>query len=153
MKLLVLTIAFFAMTLSASAVVLKDKKFIDVKSNELQVTKVVYDFAKDKGAVASYELAEATGDIVVHAITAEGITSLDSAGDAVTVDVGVTGATNAFLLGSAQSAFAADALTATGTYVSAKKVATGDKVLMELKAVAATAGKIVFTIFSSKFGE
>ena len=152
MKLVLIALLVFVCTF-ANAAVLKDKKFIDVKSNEFQVTKVVYDFAKDGGAIGAYELAEATGNIVVHAITAEGITSLDSAGDAVTIDLGVTGATTAYLSASAQGNFEAGDLTATATYVAPKKVADGGKILMETKSATPTAGKVLFTIFSSKFGQ
>lgn len=153
MKFLVCLIALFCLSFAAEAVVLKDKKFIDVASNEIQVTKVVYDFAKDAGAVAAYELAEATGDCVIEAISAETVTALDSAADAITVDLGYTGATTAFLSASAQSAFEAGDFTAPAETFVPVKLAKGSKVLAEFKVAAATAGKIVFTIVTRKFGQ
>lgn len=153
MKFVLTLLALVALSFSVNAAVVKNKKFIDNASNEIQVTKVVYDFAKDGGSVAAYELAEATGDTIIHSVTAEGITSLDSTGDAVTVDLGVTGATTKYLSASAQSNFEAGDLTATSTYVAPAKLAKGDKVLAEFKVAAPTAGKILFTVISSKFGQ
>lgn len=153
MKFLLALFALFAISFAADCAVVKDKKFIDNASNELQVTKVVYDFAKDGGAIASYELAEATGNTVIHSIDVEGLTSLDSAGDAVTVDLGITGATTKWLSASAQSNFEAGDLTASSTYIAPVKLADGGKVLVEFKTATPTAGKMVFTILSSKFGQ
>lgn len=153
MKFVLCLIALFALSFGANAAVLKNKQNIDLASNELQVTKVVYDFAKDGGAVAAYEVAEATGDMVIESIAVDGITALDSAGDAITVDLGVTGATTAFLSASAQSNFEAGDMTAPAETFVPVKVAKGSKILMEFKVAAATAGKFVVTIISRKFGQ
>ncbi len=152
MKFFISLIALMCLTFAVDAAVLKDKKKLSPQNNEIMVTKVIYDFAKDGGSVASYEVAEATDDVMILGVTAEGITSLDSAGDAVTVDLGITGAGTTWLNASAQSLFEAGDLTATGTYVAPVKLADGNKVLVEFKTAAPTAGKIVFTIFSAKFG-
>lgn len=153
MKFLICFMALMVLSFGASAAVLKNKKFIDNASNEIQVTKVVWDFAKDGGAIGAYEIAEATGDTIIHSVTAEGVTALDSAADAITVDLGITGATTKYLSASAQSNFEAGDLTASSTFVAPAKLADGGKVLAEFKVAAATAGKIVFTIISSKFGQ
>ena len=153
MKFVLCLIALFALSFGANAAVLKDKQKIDPASNELQVTKVVYDFAKDGGAIAAYEVAEATGDIVIESIAVDGITALDSTGDAITVDLGVTASTTAFFTAAAQSYFeAGDMTTPAATFVPVK-VAKGSKILMEFKVAAATAGKFVITIISRKFGQ
>lgn len=153
MKFLICLIALFTLSFASSAAVLKNKQKIDLASNELQVTKVVYDFARDGGAIAAYEVAEATGDMVIESIAIDGITALDSAADAITVDLGVTGATTAFLSGSAQSNFEAGDMTAPAETFVPVKVAKGSKVLMEFKVAAATVGKFVVTIISRKFGQ
>ena len=153
MKFVLCLIALFALSFGANAAVLKNKQKIDPASNELQVTKVVYDFAKDGGAKASYEVAEATGDIVIESIAIDGITALDSADDKITVDLGVTGSTTAFLSASAQSDFEAKDMTAPAETFVPTKVAKGDKILMEFKTSAATAGKFVVNIISRKFGQ
>jgi hypothetical protein len=132
--------------------ILKNKKLIDCANNESQITKVVYDFAVDGGTIASYEVAEATSDTVIEAISCETITALDSAADAITVDLGITGSTTAFLSGSAQSNFEAGDFTAPAETFVPVKLAKNAKVLMEFKVAAATVGKICITIVTRKFG-
>lgn len=153
MRFVLCLIALFALSFGANAAVLKNKQNINLASNELQVTKVVYDFTKDGGAIAAYEVAEATGDIVIESIAVDGITALDSTGDAITVDLGITGSTTAFLSASAQSNFEAGDMTAPSETFVPMKVAKGSKILMEFKVAAATAGKFVVTIISRKFGQ
>ena len=70
MKFVLCLIALFALSFGANAAVLKNKQNIDLASNELQLTNVVYDFAEDRGAIAAYEVAEATaGKFVVTIIS------------------------------------------------------------------------------------
>lgn len=153
MKNLLVLFALMVLSFSANAVVLKDKKYVDNASNEIQVTKIVYDFAKDGGAVAAYEVLEATGDTIIESISVETVTALDSAADAITVDLGYTGATNAFLSASAQSNFEAGDLAVPAETFVPVKLADGAKVLMEFKVAAATVGKMVITVVSRKFGQ
>jgi len=150
MKFLVLVLAMFVVT--ANAATLKNKQFVDVSSNEVQVVKAVYDFSKDTGAVASYEAIEATGDVIIDSISIEAIDALTSAGGTVVVDLGYTGQTTAFLANTATTALEAGDLAVPANTFVPVKLAKGSKVLMEIKTQAATAGKFVITAVMRKFG-
>lgn len=150
MKFLVLVLAL--VMASAQAVVIKDKKFVDVKSNEQQVVKAVYDFSKDAGAVASYELAEITGsDAVLEFISIEGIDSVTTTTG--TLDLGYTGAGTAFLSATGSTTLEAGDFTIPAETFVPVKIAKGQKILGEIKTAAFTAGKFVVTMVFRKFGQ
>lgn len=145
-------IALFVMLGSlANAAVLKDKKFVDVASNGQQVVKAVYDYAKDGGAIASYEVAECTGVCVLEFISIEGITSAVTTTG--TVDLGYTGAGTAFISATASTTLEAGDFTIPAETFVPVKIANGAKVLMEIKSAALTAGKFVITMVFRKFGQ
>ena len=120
---------------------LKDAKTIGASfGNEERWVKVVYDFDKDTGAVADYDVLTASEDIIVTDFYAKVITAATSAG-ALVVDLGV-GAGGVHLWSdkavadlSIGTVHKADALHKT-------KVAKDSKIVLGLEAFAATAGKI-----------
>ena len=126
------------------------KKFVDPAKNEIQIVRCEYDFAKDGGSIAAYELMEATGDIVIHEAHVNVTTAVTSGGSA-TIDIGKTGATTGLLNAAAISGFSAGAVVATTDATTPVKVADGEKVLMEVKVAALTAGKFEVVLHVSKF--
>jgi hypothetical protein len=152
MKMLILVISLFAMSFAANAVVLKDKKFVAPFGNEMQVVKAAYDFAKDGGAVASYEVAECTSALgcVLDFVSIEGITTVATTSG--TLDLGYTGAGTAFLAATASGTLEAGDFTIPAETFVPVKIANGAKVLIEIKSAAFTAGKLAITMVFRKFG-
>lgn len=113
--------------------------------NESFVKRVVYDFAVDTGAVATYDLMTAGADIVIKSAHAYVKTACTSGGSA-TVSFGITGATTAFVDATAGAVANLTANAVLGAAEAPLRLASGNKVLMTLATAALTAGKIEFVI-------
>jgi hypothetical protein len=127
---------------------LKDAKTIAAPfSNQGELVRVVYDFAKDTGAIANYDLLIAQNAMIVKLISADVKTAVTSA-DAVAIDLGK---------GNGGAQFWADKLKA-ALAINVQDVGTGgavalaatDKIVMGVKTHAITAGKIefIFEVFA-----
>lgn len=140
------------------ASVAKAKSVGGLFSNEEQVVKVVYDFAKDGGATGALNLFTATSDCILTGFSAVVKTACTSGGSA-TVKVGVTGADSAFITTTqgavasltANALFQANVVLTEGTPNTAafplpRRLASGDSVLMTIGTAALTAGVIEYTV-------
>ena len=128
-------------------------------SNEKEVVRIKYNFANDTGAIATYNMFTASGDMVVESFYAKGIVELDSAADGTTIDVGITTTEeDIFLDGVAEATFAAGALIKP-TIVEGTpnvipmpiKLADGGVVAMKIVGEALTSGECEFVFVVSKF--
>lgn len=121
--------------------VLKDKKVAGPGfTNAVEVVRVEYDFAKDTGAVADYDVLEADAACVVtlkHMLVKTAVTS----GGALVVDLGKEAGGTEFF-----SDKAVGALTLNSVHMPAAPagvyLADGGKIVLGLEAAAATAGKL-----------
>lgn len=120
----------------------KNKKFANLFSMGLEFVEVIWDFAKDGGAVAVFDLLEMKEAVLIIAANTEILTTCTSGGSA-TVEMGVkSGTTNAILAATAVASLTAAkgfpcAAAGDGLYV-----ASGGILSMEVKVAALTAGKI-----------
>ncbi len=130
----------------------KKVKFPNPFANAREEVKVIYDFAVDGGLVSVINLLEAEGDLAIVDFYARGITELDSAGDGVTIDVGIVGGDTDILLdGAAEATFAAGALVQSTVVEGAPnvlpmplKLASGGIIAMQIIGEALTSGKCEF---------
>lgn len=128
----------------------KDKKDASVFANEMAMIKVVYDFAKDAGAMGALDLFEAKEDLVIHSAKVKIKTSFTSAG-AATLIVGQTGDTDSILPSLAVASATAGVVKHSDAAALNLKMASGDKVLMTIGTAAMTAGKMEIELVVSKF--
>lgn len=129
---------------------LKDIKYVDCASNELQVVRARYDFAVDGGASGAKVVAEATGDVVLVDCWVDVVTGLSSAGG-ITVSLGKTSATTGLLSASASTNFTAGACVQTTDATTPLKIADGEQVIMTLNTADATAGKMDVVMVFAQF--
>lgn len=123
------------------AAVAKAKTVATTFKNDVEVVRIVYDFAVDAGAVGALDLLTVDGDAVVRLKHLAVKTACTSGGSA-TVAVGVTGATTAFV-DATEGAVANLTANAIIDGASAPKyVADGNKVLLTIGTAALTAGKL-----------
>ena len=125
--------------------------------NEEKVVRVVWDFAKDGGAVGALDILEATDDILITGFATVVKTQVLSAG-ALTLAVGPTGSLTKFLTATqgAKAELTAGAalfpLEASGENATSwdptlpHLVEKGDKIVQAIGAAAATAGKVEYMI-------
>jgi len=142
---------------------LKNKKTVAGGfSNEVEVVKVVYDFAKDGGATGALEILEAQDDLVILNFYVVGKTTCTSGGSA-TLDVGISGGDTDILLdGAAVASLTANAMVqptsivltegTPNTYVAAlpQKLASGGKIIQTIGVAAFTAGKLEYVFHIAK---
>lgn len=130
-----------------------DYKVVNIYRNSEALVRVIYDFAKDGGAATdTYHLFKADEALVLTDFWLRGITELDSAGDGVTIDLGIDGGTEDSLLnGVAEATVAAGALIqpvvveGTPNVVPLPLIIAADEI-MQLKVIgeALTSGKCEF---------
>lgn len=114
-------------------------------SNEEEVVKVIYDFAKDGGAVGSLTLATASSDCMITGFAAVVKTACTSGGSA-TVQVGDTGDDDRYLTATAVASLTANAVFGeNGAFDQAVRLASGQVLAMKIAVAALTAGKIECT--------
>ena len=128
--------------------------------NAKQMARVIYDFAADGGTVGALDLLETTDDIVITNFYIRGITVLDSAGDGVTMDVGVSGGdTDILLNGIAEADFSAGAMLlapvvegAPNVFAMPLKLEADGKIIQTIIGEALTSGKCEYFFEYQKFG-
>lgn len=128
----------------------KDKKNVNVFSNELGMTKVVYNFAVDAGATGALNLFEAKEDLVIHSAKVKVLTTFTSGGSA-TLIVGQTGDTDSILASTAVASLVAGLVKHVDAAALNLKMTSGDFVLMTIGTAAMTAGKMEVELVVSKF--
>lgn len=119
--------------------------------NAKEVYRVQFDAAEDDLTTANdIELLEAEADLAIVGYYVKGITELDSAGDGVTIDIGVDGGAE-LMDGVAEASFAAGSLlqplVTEGTpnvLALPLKLASGSKITMKKIGEALTSGKCEF---------
>jgi len=108
----------------------------------VETLRSVYDFSVDGGATGTYDLMEASADIVVTKVHAYVRTAVTSAG-AATVEIGYTGDTDAIVTAKLQAALTIGAhLPEDGAATESFKIASGNKISLTIAVAALTAGKI-----------
>lgn len=127
----------------------KGYKSIDNWTNELQIMRLVYDFALDAGAQATLDLAVAPNGMVIHSAYANVKTACTSGGSA-TVSVGVDTDVDAVIDETAVASLTAGALIAPVTN-NPVLVAATKKVNLTIATADLTAGKIEVVLVVSKF--
>lgn len=132
-------------------VVTADHKKVDVFSNEVYMVKGVYDFAKDGGAIAVYDLFTANEAIVIHQAFTKVKTAVTSGG-AATVEIGIkAGDTDALLAATAPAGLLINTVL-DGAAASERLLVAADAIIaLEVKVAALTAGKIEVCLVVSKF--
>lgn len=127
---------------------LKGKKIVGAGfPNAVEVVRVNYDFAKDTGAIGSYEVLEAENDCVIKLRHAAVKTAVTSSG-ALTMDLGKGAAGTEIISNKAVSALTLESLHEGAAQV---KLAAGEKICMNLEAFDATAGKVEFVFEITKY--
>ena len=130
--------------------VLKDKKVAGaVFANDAEIVRVVYDFTKDGGAVANYDVLVADSACVVslkHMAVKTAVTS----GGSMTLDLGKGAGGTEFFSNKAVAALTANSIHVTSA-PAAVRLASGEKVVMALEVAAATAGKVEMVFEVVKF--
>jgi len=127
--------------------------------NASQMVRVIYDFAADTGAAGAFDLMTTTDDIVITNFFIRGITVLDSAGDGVTIDVGISGGdTDILLNGIAEASFSAGAMLlapvvegAPNVFAMPLKLAAAEKIIATIIGEDLTSGKCEFFFEYQKF--
>ncbi len=122
-------------------------------SNATSKHEIVYDFAKDGGAIGVIDLFKALDGLVVTGFYVKGTTELDSAADGSSVDVGIkAGDTNALIDGAVEADFAAGAVVYDKTnQIVPLKVEKDAVVSMEILGEALTSGKCTFVFEIAAF--
>lgn len=126
--------------------VLADKKLVGAEfKKSFEIVRAVYDFAADTGAVADYDVLEASGACVVKLLHAHVKTAVTSGGSLV-VDLGKSAGGTQFWSDKAVAALTLDSIHSVDAIAGTAGVvlAEGDKVVLGLEVAAATAGKIEF---------
>lgn len=114
-------------------------------TNEKEIVRVIYDYAKDGGAAGTLTLATATSDCVISDFMAVVKTAVVSGG-AATVEAGMTGDTDFFLTAKLQAALTAGTvLPEDGAFNSKAKLASAQVLSQTIAVAALTAGKIEYT--------
>ena len=121
--------------------VLADKKTLGAPfNNAAELVRVVYDFARDGGALADYDVFEAQSACVVqlkHMAVKTAVTS----GGALVLDLGKNAGGTEFFSDKALAALTLNSLHVTSG-PAAIRLAAGDKVVLGIEGAAATAGKL-----------
>ena len=122
---------------------LKNKKFVGPSfPNGMEIVRVVYDFAQDGGAIADYDVLEATDACIVRVKHIHALAEVTSA-DATNIDLGKGDGGAEFLSNALKASFGTNAVQ-TGVAGAAVRLAAGEKIVMGVEAFALTAGKIEF---------
>ena len=121
-------------------------------SNQIEVIKVVYDFAKDGGSTGALDILTADANLVVLGFHVKVLTTCVGAG--MTLDVGISGGDTDILLdGAAVASLVANAMIPatlsvlsegtpnTQVFAMPLKLASGEKLIQTIGVAALTAGK------------
>lgn len=132
--------------------VLADKKNVGAQfQNDMEIVRVTYDFAKDTGAVADYDVLVATGACVVKLLHAHVKTAVTSGG-ALVVDLGKEAGGVELWSNKAVAALTLDSMHAVDAIAGTAGVelTEGEKIVLGLQVAAATAGKVelVFAVMA-----
>lgn len=121
--------------------VLKGKKVAGAGfSNEKEMVRVVYDFSKDGGSIADFDVLVADSACVVSLMHMSVKTAVTSAG-ALVLDLGKSAGGTEFFSDKAVAALTLDSVHAPAA-PAAVHLAAADKIVMGIEAFAATAGKL-----------
>lgn len=140
----------------------KDKKTIGAPfGNAEEMVRVVYDFSEDAGATGALDLLETEDDIVITDFYVRGITTLDSAADGASIDVGISGGDTDLLIDGAAEATVAAGAIVKPTIVEGTpnvlplpfKLAADGKIIQTIIGEALTSGKCEYFFKYHKFGE
>ena len=115
--------------------------------NAAEITRAVYDFAQDTGAIASYEVFEAQNDCVVS-LKHMAVKAAVTLSGALTLDLGKGSAGTEILSNKAVATLTLDSIHVGAAPV---KLSAGDKICMNIEAFAATAGKLEFVLEVVKY--
>jgi len=119
---------------------LKDKKTVGPSfPNATELVRVKYDFAADGGAIADYDVLEATDACVVKLKHIETLDAVLSA-DAINIDLGKGDGGVEFLSNALKASFATGSVQS-GVAGAVVRLAKGEKIVLGIEAFAATAGK------------
>ena len=125
---------------------INNKKIGTPFGNEEKVIKVVYDFAKDGGAIGTFDLFTASQACIItgfHMVVQTACTS----GGAATVSAGYTGAVAGLLTATAVASLTANAVFGeNGAFDQVKRLASGETAGISIATAALTAGKIEMTL-------
>lgn len=128
--------------------VLSNKKVVGTTfPNQVDVVRVVYDFSKDSGAIASYEVLEADSSCVVS-LRAMIVKTAMLSSSTLTLDLGKGSAGTEIISNKAVASMTIESL-----HVGAAPVQldAGEKVCMNIEAFAATAGVLEFVFEVIKY--
>lgn len=125
-------------------------KKMGIFSGNAEWVRLVYDFAKDGGAVGALDLAEAGEDMVLMDAMTK-VKAACTSGGAATLIVGRTGDTDAILASTAVAALTLGSVHAGDAASRQKKMVSGDKLLMTIGTAAFTAGQLEIWVLVSKF--
>lgn len=116
--------------------------------NEMKLVSVEYDFSKDAGAIADYDVITADGAMLVELKNIDVEAALTSGG-ALVLDLGKGAGGTEFLSDKAVGDMSLDAQVAPDTPGTFVELADGEKIVMGIEAAAATAGKfhMMFNIY------
>lgn len=130
---------------------LKDKKYIGAMfEKDAEVIRVTYDFAKDTGAQADYDVLEAQGNCIVRFEYAIGRTSV--VGSTANLDLGKADGGTEFWSDADGPSIAADAFDYSDTVGTCVELTDGEKIVLGIENADLTAGvfDMVFTIFKKR---
>ena len=125
---------------------------INLPDEGMEVIKIIYDFDKDSGAVASYNGFQAGSKMVVHRAVMKIQTAVTTSASG-TLSLGKTGSVAALCAVTAAGSMTADAIITgvAGLGAGGVLLAAGDYVLFDIATGALTAGKVEATLFVEKF--
>ncbi len=128
----------------------KDYKKVAPYTNEIEVVRVTYDFAKDGGAVGALDLFEAPAASLVKLAEMHVQTACTSGGSA-TVSAGKSADLAGMIGATAVASLTAGAAILGAAIDGSHALAAADVVKMEIATAALTAGKIDFVFHVIKF--
>jgi hypothetical protein len=117
--------------------------------NEQRLVTVTYDFSKDGGAVADYDVLTADGDLLVQLVCADVEAAFTCATD-FDIDLGKGAGGTEFWSDKAKAGFALDTQAIADTPGTIVELADGEKIVMGVETAAITAGKahLKFLVFA-----
>lgn len=129
--------------------VLKNKRTLPAPmGNACEYVRIKYDFARDTGAIADYDVFEADSPMIVKLHSAVVKTAVTSGG-ATNIDLGAEAGGTEFWSNKLKGALTLNSINQSDTRETAVYLADGGKIVMGIEAQTVTAGVIefVFQIF------
>lgn len=124
--------------------VLQDKKTVGAPfGNSSELVRVTYDFSKDTGAIADYDVLEANGPLLVELVNVD-VKEAVTSSDAILFDLGKGAGGTEYWGDVVKASLALDAQLPSETIGKIVELADGEKIVMGIEAFAATAGKFTF---------